>query len=193
MPDTDRHLSEREVAAFIDGTLEPVARATAELHLAGCTECRTEVRESTALAQSLPAPQRRSRPAWIAVGAAAAAVLLIAIVPLARDDGVRNVPVERGVPGDAPAAVQTLWPAEGATVPREKIEFIWRRNDDASYRVTLTDSVGGTIWSATTADTMIALPATIEVPSGVRMHWYVDALRLDGTAAAGGPIGFTAR
>lgn len=183
------HLSEQEIAAYLDGTLASGPKAAAELHLANCAECRTELTSTGGLVASLPPPRKRVRSWWWIAGAAAAAALAIAVVP--RERGVtEQQPIERRIAGDASVGVRAVWPSEGAVVAREQLQFVWRRDDDASYRVTLTDSVGGTLWSGTTGDTTLVLPPEVEVRAGASLHWYVDALRLDGTAGATGPVAF---
>lgn len=185
-----KHLSERQVAAFIDGRLAPAERAIAESHLAECDSCRSEFRDAARLVASLPEPRRQAR-AWRWVGvAAAAAALLIVLLPRARTPFDSGDPVERRATADMAAAVTVVQPREGAVVESDRVEFIWRRDDDASYRLTVTDSAGGTIWSTTTADTTLVVPPDLRLPTGGLLHWYVDALRLDGTAASSGPVAF---
>jgi anti-sigma factor RsiW len=50
----DGHLTAEEAAAYVDGTLASPDRARVELHLARCSECRSEVVEVTRLVDDLP-------------------------------------------------------------------------------------------------------------------------------------------
>ena len=62
------------------------------------------------------------------------------------------------------------------------MRFVWHRDDDAAYRLFVTDSAGAQVYSAATSDTVVVLPATVHLQAGAHYHWYVDALRSDGTS-----------
>jgi hypothetical protein len=80
------------------------------------------------------------------------------------------------------ATLATVSPAPGATTNERDVRFVWHRDDDAAYRVFVTDSAGAQVYSAATSDTVVVLPATVHLQAGAHYHWYVDALRSDGTS-----------
>src|SRR5260370_9828936 len=71
------HLTELEVAAFIDRGLDPDGRARVARHLVGCDACRSEVAAITRLTRA------RNRPGWLPLIplAAAPAPLLLYLGP----------------------------------------------------------------------------------------------------------------
>lgn len=99
------HLDPATIAAFVDQTLDPAARAAAEAHLAACADCREAWVETTEIDNEMrgvtTSGQSRdvtviARPtlkrSWIYGGmglAAAAAVLLAVFLPRTMDRGDR--------------------------------------------------------------------------------------------------------
>jgi hypothetical protein len=71
----ESHLSDEQIAALAGGTLGPPESAAVAPHLDVCATCAREVREVTAWARE------RSRPPRVAYLAAAAAVLILLMVP----------------------------------------------------------------------------------------------------------------
>src|SRR5260370_23944014 len=106
------HLTEMEVAAFIDRGLDSDGRARVARHLVGCDACRSEVVASTRLTRP------RNRPGWLPLIplAAAAAALLLYLGPGKRRDAAEP-PLFR-----EPAL--TVPPAPPPTPPRGEIENI---------------------------------------------------------------------
>lgn len=99
------HLDAATIAALVDRTLDPAARAAAEAHLAGCADCRDVWMETSDIvsdtevggwaaapaAADAPAPRGRSR-RWIYGGAGlavAAALALVVFSPRMFDRGDR--------------------------------------------------------------------------------------------------------
>jgi anti-sigma factor RsiW len=97
------------LSAYADGELNPSERRTAEEHLAGCSECRSELAGIEATRDAIralplldpppglipePAPQRRLflRPVWAWAAAGAAAIALA--VGLATGPGVAEPDVD---------------------------------------------------------------------------------------------------
>src|SRR4051794_17582921 len=68
------HLTATTIASLIDRTLDPVARARAELHLSSCAQCREELASSAKLISTAPGPTSRRR-SWGWIGLAAAVVI----------------------------------------------------------------------------------------------------------------------
>ena len=187
----DGHLSAEEIAGYIDHTLSVDRGVRAESHLAVCAECRHELAASSHIVGTAPAANRR-RYIGPAAGFAAAAGILVAIMLALpeRDD----VELQRGSGIEPTSRVQAVFPATGSTIGGEPLNFIWRRDDDASYQVSVVDSAGAVLWVTTTSDTVARLPQTVRLRPGARYFWYVDALRADGFSVSSGPMEFkTAR
>ena len=180
---TDAHLTERQLASYLDRALDSRERSLVEAHLEGCDECRDELLEASGIAATAPVPRRR----WVVAAAAAAAVAaVVLLLPTRRPGGevIRGPDDGEGVPG-----VQPVSPAQGGQVPQSAVRLTWRRAPAAElYRITVTDAAGAPVWSDSTSDTTLAPQATLR-PG--KYYWVVDALLADGRAATTGNLGFT--
>jgi hypothetical protein len=89
------------------------------------------------------------------------------------------------------AEMSDLYPRAGVVVLADKVTLRFKAFPDAnSYRVTLEDDGGGSLWNVTTGSTEISVPSgTIE--AGARYRWQVKALR-SGTAIGVGNAEFGA-
>jgi hypothetical protein len=184
------HLSSEELAAFLADSLTDAERKEAERHLVSCAECRSELIEGQRAISSLPSKRLDRR--WFAVaGVAAAAAIVIIFLP--RTELIRNpAGVEREVQSattDA-GAVSIVSPSADGELAALPGTFVWRKNDDASYKITVTDASGRPVWSAATSDTSIALPDTVRLARATQFFWYVDALRSDGRSVTSGVNNF---
>jgi hypothetical protein len=175
------HLSADAVAAYLDGRVPQDTRGTVEAHLALCRSCRDELGQAAGLL-------RRSRPARpigrILIAAAAAATLIL---------GIRSVPRRSAGPdfersGEPATAGQlVLTPADDVTVPLRRIVLRWSAvAPRTSYRVTVTDSLGSTVWAGSSRDTAVVLPTPAPLISGRPYFWFVDALLPDGRRRSSG-------
>lgn len=180
------HLTDEQVAGYLDRSLCAQERDEVEGHLAACDECRTEVR---ATAQVVRNHARRNL--WFggsAVLAAAAAVALLVANPFAQDnlgDTTLRGPEAPLDVGDR--LVSVISPEDGASVRQDGLTFVWRPVEaDARYRFTLTNVLGEVFWSMDTADTTLRLPAEVTLDSGRSYVWYVDVLLLDGRSITTG-------
>jgi hypothetical protein len=182
------HLSSEELGAFLANALTDRERDAVEKHLIACTECRSDLVEAQRAVFSAPSGEHSSRRRWITVaGLAAAAVLVIAVWP--RKDTTRNPDrIERNsaVTSVAVPAVTIVSPSANGEVNEATPAFTWNRDDGSSYRITVTDEGGRPLWTESTNDTTIALPATTQLARGARFFWYVDALRPDGRSITSG-------
>ena len=185
-----QHLSATEIAAFIDSTLAPEARAAAEFHLSGCARCREELASCLRLANSAPMRSRR-RVSWPLVGSIAAAVLIAAVLRPVTRSGVPSAARERAA-GLTPTGQLSISPSSDATIARRDLQLVWRRDLDAvGYRVVITDSAGAPAWnSADVTDTSIVPPTTAPLNPGARYFWRVDVLHADGSTAQSATKGF---
>ncbi len=175
------HLTEDQLAAFISHELEAEQRLALELHLARCTECRDELVAVTEILrpertdrQNRPALPRRRIP-WrvlAPVAAAAAAVILMVAGPWS-PDGSEDVPQHR----DAPAQTSLVpIPVAPLGMVSAVDQLVWHGVDGADrYRLTLYDSDGEVLWKATTPDTILDLPESVELSAGSRYLWRIEA------------------
>lgn len=184
------HISASELAAFVDRTLAPKQRAIIAAHLADCAECRAELVSATTAIASHGRGANRRRRTWT-LGAVAAAAALLVVVVLPRADfatdpasGVERRAVERA------GMLVTTAPEDGAVLETDNVTLSWLGEEGSSYRVTVTDDGGTTLWSALTSDASVAVPAGVLAPAG-RHYWYVDALRADGSSASSGARTFS--
>lgn len=88
------HLGDEQVAAFVDGSLDARRRSDVQAHLRACADCAREVGELETWARP------RRRPRWGVYAAAAAAVLLVVLVPVA--SRWRSVPAVAGLAALSP-------------------------------------------------------------------------------------------
>lgn len=172
------HLSAEAIAVLVDGRRVAVGHEQALEHLSVCAECRAEL---YALRQALGSFARRGRSKvrW-ALGAgvaAAAAIVLSVAIPRGTPDGPS---VERALPSLALPPLSVHEPATDQP-RREQLRFVWGSAGEGSrYQVTLADSLGRQLWRGETTDTIVVPPATLILPAGASLFWYVDALRSDG-------------
>ena len=183
------HLRTAEVAGYVDGALTSSDNERVRAHLAECDECRAEVMAVHRLVRTQPL-QRRSR-ILIPTALAAAAVAFVLIARFQGSESSTRPDIVRSdsVSADADAVVRigVVEPHDGDTVPATRARFGWRAlTADATYRFTLTDQSGRTVWTTSAPDTLVMLPSEITLQSGSSYFWYVDALRSDGRSATSG-------
>lgn len=182
-----RHLAESDIAGYLDQDLSPDERKRVTEHLEACDDCRSEIVATARVLgqdwsrQPAPAPEqnvRKHRHIGVRVAALAAAAV-VAVVVLARP-GVG--PSDQIIPGQerfSTEGVEQLIahaPPAGSSVRRENLRFVWADRGTESYRITVTAEDGRLLWSHALADTTIVPPAAVELDSGDRFFWYVDAI-----------------
>lgn len=187
------HLSAEELAAFVDGSLDAVARERLVQHLAICRECRHEV----STVKRLVSPPTW-RPAHFGAVLAAAAALLVTVQWSATPSRDGAIPNDRERAADTrllpeiDAPLQIVAPDSVAPVALP-LTLQWRAADsDASYHVEVLDETGNERFSVTTADTTAIVPVG-RVGGGARYYWKVDARRIDGRVVSSGVHHFDAR
>lgn len=177
-PPEQDHLSEKQLAAYVNRRLLTEEREAAIEHLAECAECRDE---ALATARVLRA-ERARRAKYMGVSVATAAALgLVLLVLVPRSPSESTGPVLReGAPAVVPgASIGVHSPQNTAQVGQ--IEFSWQHlGAEVRYRFSLTRSDGGDVWSGATADTSLTLPPDVMLAEGTTYFWWVDALLLDG-------------
>ena len=181
--DVNAHPTVEEIAAYLSGTMSPEAIEKVDAHLGSCRDCRHEVVSARAIRSDEVRRPRR----WL-IPALAAAVVLVAITLRSVTD---NDPerVSTSTTGDGRASIAVISPISEAGIAG--VQFIWNDvGDGPLYQITLSDSSGGEVWQAETADTTIALPDSVTLRVGERYLWYVDASTQGGLTATSGVQSF---
>ncbi len=174
--DTPECLDEFVVADFVDGRLRADARAPVVAHLATCARCRSVVNAASRFSAepvgNEQTPARRWRRWSLPVGLAAAAALLLLLLPRVRDEstpGLREPTVTSTI---APVPIT---PTPGASVARVD-SLVWSSVPKAErYRVRLYDGEGSVLWTVETTDTSAALPDSLRLQPRVPYFWRVEA------------------
>ncbi len=161
------HLAVEEVAGYVDRQLGATERARVEDHLAACAECRAEVVAVGRLARSF-----RQRRRWVVSAplAAAAAVLLLTLVPWGRISE-RSTPILREPAITTTAAPTPIGPL-GAVTALPPLTWTSVPHADR-YQVTVFDTNGSLVWETQTADTVAVVPRTITLRPGAPYFWKV--------------------
>lgn len=187
-----KHPSSEELGGFLANSLNDADRLSIERHLVVCGECRAELVAVNRAIASAPGATKLRRSTLYVGGLAAAAAIAVAFWPRT-DFRPESERAERASSEQIRAdrvVLDVVSPASGGVLPLEGTQFVWRRNDGASYKITLTDASGRPFWSASTMDTTITLPSTVQLPPGEQYFWYVDALRPDGRSVTSGVQSF---
>jgi hypothetical protein len=191
---TAQCLDEDTVAALAEGTLDGPARARALAHLAECPRCRAAVASvSRALGDPMVAREiatlggARRRLFQIAVPVAAAAVILLFVMPAPQSDVAEHrAPTITAV--SSPVLVSPVGIVAGADVLR------WSSVSGADrYRTTLFDDAGAVVYETQTADTVVALPDSVHLTSSRSYLWKVEARTGWGRWSASDLIEFSIR
>jgi hypothetical protein len=169
-------LDDDTIGALAEGTLDDIGRAAAFRHLAECPRCRSVVasvarvlgdpaigREVTALRAA------RRRLLRLAIPAAAAALVLLIAMPSRRADvAPHRAPTITAL--SSPVPVSPAGIVAGADLLR------WSSVSGADrYRTTLFDDAGTVVYETQTADTVVALPNSIQLTPRRSYLWKVEA------------------
>ncbi len=182
----DIHVDGEQIAAYLDRKLAAVERSEIEVHLADCTECRTELLSVTRILQT-----RRLKRRLYTMGSLAAAAVLAGLLLFA-PDGTRNATVEdtrraADVGTEGIQQIDILTPSQGMTVRRADLSFGWLSvGEDVLYSLAVLDTAGNEVWTGNTTDSILLLPGAVALAQGVNYFWYVDALLPDGRSATTG-------
>jgi hypothetical protein len=186
------------LAALAEGTLDEQTRSRVVPHLAECTRCRAAVASITRaltdpdVAREVEAlTTRRRRPRWLAwsgVAGAAAAVLLVVMIPRESD----RAPGSHRGPVIASGEVPTALAPAGIVGTVEELR--WSPVDGASrYRVTIFDPSGKVLFEATPTQSLVALPDSVVLTSGIQYLWKVEAQLGPGRSVSSELVSFTLR
>lgn len=191
----EQHVHDLELAAFVDGGLDPVSRRRVEAHLLACEVCRAVVAEAGAFVEPARAARPRRRTLFAAGTLAAAAAIALLTVVLGRpslESPARTRDVE--AVGRAGLAFAPAAPPDGARIRADTLSFHWRTaGAEATYQITISSSTGAIVWTSRTLDTSLTLPRTVAsgLESGRSYYWQVDAVLPDLRSATTGPRRFT--
>jgi len=190
-----RHLTDSDLAGFLDGDLAPAERTRAEAHLEACDACRAELIAVGRLVQDAPVADPVSQeaahavhPRWrIPAGIAglAAAAIIAALLVWPAGMPAPDQPVLERSASEGFVRLETHHPPAGEAIPREDVRFAWADHGSASYRITLTAEDGSLVWSRTLEDTVAVPPPDLELPPGGTFFWYVDAIDIGVVARTG--------
>ena len=179
-----------EVAAFLEGNLAGEDLKRVEARLADDPSARQEIIKASKIISSVPKQRRRDNAALsvLATLAAAAAIAIVFIRPSA-PEAITDTPVERSSVGSPADRVNVISPGDDEN-PGQSPRLMWRAIDGATYRVVVADSLGQTVYQGNTSDTAIQVP--VQLKSGSRYYWSVDAFSPDGSSASSGVHEFIA-
>jgi hypothetical protein len=192
MPDDDgatAHVSAERLASYLDGRLTTAERDLALVHFDRCAACRREMAEGRrvlALASALrPDLVRRAprRLVTVVMTAMAAAVMFAVALPMVRDRSPQQGAIRAPdrLAAEIVPPLGTVSPGESSTFSPQRDALVWHSaSADAEYRLTILDADGGRIWTRSTTDTSVMLPADVRLTPGSGYFWSVDALLADG-------------
>ena len=191
------HLTDSEIAGFLDRDLSTEERSSVEGHLDSCQSCRSAMLAVSRMAESYETasdpnhavpetPRRRSRTLQIGFVVAAAAGLAIVWLGSARS-GPQTAPVRAAatVAADSRPIVEVVNPPENILASRSSLTFAWRSAGTSVYRFALLDETGKTVLDREVSDTVFVLPPETRLEPEHLYFWRVDAIA-DGIAASSG-------
>lgn len=180
------HIPAERMSEYVDGVLPPDQMTLVETHLAECLECRTEVTEVSRLLSMRRGPRRRRTILGLSAIAGAALVILVATT-------VFNESSPQLSPERAGPAVEQLRTVRIASPALERVGDRWTarlrwesEGPDLTYRVTLTDGSGQSLWTTQTTDTAVEIPEAVDLRSGGVYFWIIDVTLPSGEAATSG-------
>lgn len=190
-----RHLTESQLAGYLEHALSASERGLVEAHLDECAACREEVVAVAGLAASYqsnaeasPASKRSRRRWWpLALGgalAASAAGLLLLRQP-AKEPSPVIQSIRAPATDEGRARIEVVAPSTAAADPSSSRTFVWRRSGADSYRFFLLSESADPLWTHETSDTALILPASVSLLPGHDYFWRVDAVG-DGLMASTG-------
>lgn len=203
---------ESVLAAYADGLLEEGERLRAEEHLADCRQCLEQIGLLVQLSRSetgldpvpeelmakarmlnVPPASRRAVGRW--VPAAAAAMLLLALLPwmalryMAAPHSQERL--LRSSPGKVELQVVAPHPESSLFLP---LKFAWKSVPQAAfYSVLVVNSEGEPIWRGEATRTQITLPEDAPLNPGDRYFMRVRAQLPGGEEASSDFIAFSVR
>ena len=183
------HLSDADLAGYLDRDLTPEERRHVETHIDRCATCRGELIALSRVVHGEPTSERRrpglGRRWWIPAAAAAAVVALLAPRLTTKAPDAETAPrTRRVIDSDGRARLAVVSPSDGAA-PEGQLLFTWRAGSADIYRIVVLTESGDLVWSTDTSDTTVALPDSVSLQPGRAYFWHVDGIG-NGIAATTG-------
>lgn len=178
-----RHLTEQELAAYLDGAMAPADRQQIEAHLDACAECRGELVAGRRMLDALPRSSgaagriRRTSRVWIPAAMAASLAAWVLVPRLLQSPVVPAAAVRSPVAsGEGRLRISIVEPLEGTTVDPRSVKFMWHAAAADLYRFHLLTESGEPIWSTETSDTSVSLPPSVVLQKGRSYFWRIDGI-----------------
>jgi hypothetical protein len=169
--DRELHLTPEQTARYLDGVLTAEERVTVEEHLATCVECRDEVVALRPLV-SAPSSRRRILRAGLALGSAAAAVVVLLVQP----GQVPNPEPSQQHRDPSQGAATVLVPRTPSGPGSRPLMLVWSPLDLAKrYRVLVFDAEGTILYRVEATDSALRLPDSVRLSPGQSYFWKVEA------------------
>jgi hypothetical protein len=174
------HMSDLDIAAYVDHALHGDKLEAIEEHLVQCAMCRDNVVHSHEIVSRSRRNQRITRSAVVLL--AAAAIVVVAVSTTKRPfpesrDAMRSGSTEQTLIAYGPIG----------EVKSPVSRFTWGSAPQAlSYHITITGENGTEVWSGSAMDTTIVLPSSVPIVAGRKYLWVVDAVTSDGTTQSTG-------
>ena len=182
------HLSDADLAGYLDRDLTPEERRHVETHIDRCATCRGELSALSRVVHAESRDQRRpgrGRRWWIPAAAAAAVVALLAPRLTTNAPDADLAPrTRRVIDSDGRPHLTIVSPTDGAVTGRPFV-FTWRAGSADVYRIVVVTESGEVVWSTDTSDTTVALPDSVLLQPGRAYFWHVDGIG-NGIAATTG-------
>lgn len=182
-------VSPEQLLALARRELPEVERLRALDHVMACPLCLKDFE----LLRSVERGGREARRRWPSPQALALAASLAVLAgggvlwQVVRGRG------ERDVLRSVEAQVSLVAPV-GPTSPADARRLVWRAAAGAAdYQVEVLDPDGTAIYAAATGDTVLVLPDSVSVTSGLEYQWWVRARFLDGSERRATPQRFVIR
>jgi hypothetical protein len=172
------HVTDVEVAAYLDRSLSARQRDRVEDHLAACPDCRRLLLETRDLLQRMRRPRK-----FLIGGTLAAAAAVVLLITRPDPASIDKRALMRGADTALPL------PAYGPIGPATRVglRFVWSAAQGAeSYRLTVSRKDGEPVWASTGTDTVAKLPDSIALRTNERYFWVADVLLSDGTTRSTG-------
>jgi len=205
------HLTESQIAAFVDGDMTDTERRRIQSHIEQCSACRAAVVDVMRTVDSFPdvssrepscppaqrrqpAPARSRRLLIGAVAAAAVAGISLLLSPTdrsrARERSASDA-IEQST--DARPTIEVIAPLVDDSLSLRSPVFRWRAVAGIDlYKVVILDASGAPIWSEDARHVAHVVADSLSLVPGRAYYWRVDGIR-DGTTASSGNIRFLAK
>lgn len=182
-----KHLTEHQIAGFLDRALPPDERRLVEEHLEACPGCRREVVAMHRMLADLPNGAGRPtwrRRWWIPAAVAAGLALFLFVPGRFHAGGSPSAIRAPAVDGERKASISVITPADDETA-KTPLVFMWHPVTADVYRLSVLADDGRPVWNRQTPETSLALPTGVPLTPGRAYFWRVDAIA-NGLVASSG-------